>query len=231
MKPMGADSVSQVDQADRAFGQIGRDIQAGAHSQTFYDDQLDRSAERGRSSEPQPLTPSVPVGAAYDEVFAEMFKAQYPRIWAYLRRRLTDQELANDITAEVFRLAWEQTQKGGPPDPPWLFVTARNLLSNAYRSEARAAQAGSAMATEMTRDPNRPPQSESQSNADDLQERVREALWALPGGQREILIAHYWDGFSGADCAALLGCSIPAAWMRLTRARAAFKTRFTELKD
>jgi RNA polymerase sigma-70 factor (ECF subfamily) len=156
-----------------------------------------------------------------------LFRGQYPRVQAYLLRRVAEPETARDLSAEVFRLAWERALRGELPGAPWLFVTARNLLANSNRALARWNRAQDALVGELTRDRNQPDAAAAPAigagAAADLEERVEQALAALPQAQRELLAAHYWDGLSGAECAALLGCSIPAVWMRLTRARAAFK--------
>ncbi|MDR2377964.1 MAG: RNA polymerase sigma factor [Bifidobacteriaceae bacterium] len=165
-----------------------------------------------------------------DRRFSELFQAHHPRVQAYLLRRTQDREQARDLAAEVFRLAWERALANGQPDPPWLFVTARNLLANARRASDRADRLRLTVAGELTRDPQ--PHSPGQGDGlADLRERVRVCLDALPEPQREVLMAHYWDDLSGAECAALLGCSTPAVWMRLSRARAAFQSRYSELED
>jgi RNA polymerase sigma-70 factor (ECF subfamily) len=164
--------------------------------------------------------------AARDRAFAQLFRSQYPRVQAYLLRRVAEPETARDLSAEVFRWAWERALQGEQPGAPWLFVTARNLLANSNRALARWNRAQGALVGELTRDPNL-----AASQADELKERVERALAALAPAQRELLAAHYWDGLSGAECAALLGCSIPAVWMRLTRARAAFKDIFVALEE
>ncbi|MDR3360223.1 MAG: RNA polymerase sigma factor [Bifidobacteriaceae bacterium] len=168
-------------------------------------------------------------GAARRErEFTRLFTADYPRILAYLLRREAEPETARDIAAEVFRIAWE---KDGPlPDAPWLFVTARNLLANSNRSRVRAAELRQTIINHLTRDshPGSAPAPPAPSAEED---QVRQILARLPEPQREILTAHYWDGLSGAECAALLGCSIPAVWKRLSRARAMFKTLLAQTQE
>jgi RNA polymerase sigma-70 factor (ECF subfamily) len=56
-------------------------------------------------------------------------------------------------------------------------------------------------------------------------------LAQLPQAQAEILMAAYWDGLSGSECAALFDCSVPAVWMRLARARKAFARLYSNPKD
>ncbi|MDR0626888.1 MAG: RNA polymerase sigma factor [Bifidobacteriaceae bacterium] len=164
-----------------------------------------------------------------DWAFSDLFRAEHPRIQAYLLRRCRDPQTAQDLAAEVFRLAWERGREGPLPNAPWLFVTARNLLANAYRKAERADRLRAAVAGELTRS-STPGALSDPFDQSDLQVRVNAALAALPTPQREILMAHYWDGLSGAECAALLDCSPAAVWMRLARARAAFKSHYSTLE-
>lgn len=57
--------------------------------------------------------------------------------------------------------------------------------------------------------------------ADEIQRKqeVREALAALPEGERLAVILHYVDGYSHAEIAALTGATVPAVKSRLFRAR------------
>jgi RNA polymerase sigma-70 factor (ECF subfamily) len=166
-----------------------------------------------------------------DRAYAELFRAHHRRVEIYLRRRCGQGELARDLAAEVFRIAWERALEGRLPNAPWLFVTARNLLANAWRAEGRVAKLRHVLAVEATRDPNAQTARTAPADLADQHERVYQALDKLPEPQRELLTAHYWDGLSGAECAALIGCPPAAVWMRLTRARAAFKTIYAKLED
>jgi RNA polymerase sigma-70 factor (ECF subfamily) len=174
--------------------------------------------------------PTAKDPTAKDRAFAELFRAHHPRVLAYIRRRVADDETANDLAAEVFRVAWERALADRCPGPPWLFVTARNLVANAWRSAERAGRLRLRVVGEVTRDPF-PLSTPSPEGDPDLCERVERGLGALPGPQREALIAHYWDGLSTRECAAVFGCSATAARMRLSRARAAFSRHYQQLEE
>src|SRR6478609_7800663 len=74
---------------------------------------------------------------ASELAFVEFYRREHPRVLAFLRRRVSDGELAYDLCAETFRIAWEREQAGQTLRPGWAFVTARNLLSNHRRSAER----------------------------------------------------------------------------------------------
>jgi RNA polymerase sigma-70 factor (ECF subfamily) len=147
-----------------------------------------------------------------------MYTEEYPRVLAFCRHRVGDLSTAEDLTAEVFRIAWERLGDD-PPGPGWLFVTAKHVMANHRRAAIRLVEVLRVAAREARPSP-----------APDADLRVAAAMDALPEAQRTVLLLSYWDELTGAECGAVLGCSVPAVWMRLTRARAAFKTIFTTLE-
>jgi RNA polymerase sigma-70 factor (ECF subfamily) len=156
--------------------------------------------------------------------FVALYHEQYGRVVAYAKRRLGNTEAAEDCAAEVFRIAWEHADQG-VPDAGWLFVTARNTILHQQRSNVRTEALRQAAAADHSR--------RQDLQADEVEQvaRVRLALDELPDDQRELLMAHYLDGLSGAECGALLGCSAGAVWVRLHRARSALRHSFEELSD
>ncbi|BCM71915.1 MULTISPECIES: RNA polymerase sigma factor [Streptomyces] len=144
--------------------------------------------------------------------FTALYVREHPRVCAYVHRRSGDRAAAEELTAEVFRTAWERMTAGQDVGPGWLFVTARNLLSNHYRSMARLTEIHRTIADTMGGAP-----ASSEDNA------VLDALDRLPTAHREVLLLSYWDGLSAAEAGAVLGCSASAVWVRLHRARKAFR--------
>ncbi|MER7568582.1 sigma-70 family RNA polymerase sigma factor [Streptomyces sp. NPDC097941] len=144
--------------------------------------------------------------------FTALYVRDHPRVSAFLYRRIGERSAAEELTAEVFRIAWERVLKGGEVGSGWLFVTARNLLSNHHRAAARLTELHRLITDEL----DRVPASEEDSS-------VLEALERLPERHRDVLLLRYWDGLSTPEAAEVLGCSGPAVWVRLHRAREAFR--------
>ena len=153
--------------------------------------------------------------------FVAVYTRDYPRLLAFVLRRTGDRGVAEDLTAEVFRIAWERIDTGAPTSA-WLFVTARNLTMAHHRATRRSAAARQRLIdagpVNADGDPGR------------RSEQVAAALDALPAEQRELLMARYWDELSGAECAAIAGCSVGAMWVRLHRARAALRIELDRQK-
>ena len=70
------------------------------------------------------------------EEFNRVFRAQLPMISAYLSRRVPFSEV-EDLASDLFEIAWskkEQIPEGF--ELPWLYKTARYLVSNFHRKQS-----------------------------------------------------------------------------------------------
>jgi RNA polymerase sigma factor (sigma-70 family) len=156
-----------------------------------------------------PAVASVVHGLA-DVDFEGWFRRHYPRVLAYVLRRLPDRSAAEDIAAETFMIAWQRSEKI-PADPlPWLFTIAGNQLHNEYRSARRRAELALRVAAEPAFE-QAPVPAENQ--------RILDALARLGERDREVLMLTTWDGLDRARAAAVLGCSEKTFAVRLHRAR------------
>jgi RNA polymerase sigma factor (sigma-70 family) len=145
--------------------------------------------------------------------FTELYRGHYGRVLRYIARRVEPGAEPEDLTAEVFRIAWDRLRNGDRLTPSWLFGTARHLLQNHWRAEVRATRLHRAAAGELRVDLGTAPD----------QDRVLAALAAIDERHREVLELRYWDEFTTAEIAAHLAVSQSAVWVRLHRARRAFQ--------
>ena len=148
--------------------------------------------------------------------FEAIFRSCYPRVLAYVLRRTEGREVAEEIVAETFLIAWRRLE-AVPLEPlPWLLGTARKVLGHRRRSERRRAAhltVSSLDAVEVA-GPETPV-------AERLAQResLAAAFAALPERDREILSLVAWEGLAPREGARVLGCSAPAFSLRLHRAR------------
>ena len=149
--------------------------------------------------------------------FAEFYRAHYSLILTTCERRLSDRKAAEDATAEVFRVAWERAKVGKELTLAWLYVVARNLVGREYRRNRRRP---THVLTAVE------PAVEGTASADRALE-VRAALTRLKPAERELLFMAYWEDLSPEEMAGILGCSVPALWVRLNRARTALRLRLS----
>lgn len=153
--------------------------------------------------------------AGDEQAWRALFDEYYPRLYAFLRRRVSDPETADDLAAEAFvdayrglpRFRWQ-----GKPFGAWLFKVARNRLRMHYRARPPVTVA-------LPEDPATTPDETWSLD-------IRDALDRLPAEYREAIELRYLLGLSGAEAAAATGRSHGAFRMLLHRATAAFKSEY-----
>lgn len=163
------------------------------------------------------MTPESDADAA---AFSEMFDRCFDDIWGYVRRRVNDGSDADDVTAEVFSVAWRRRGELPVPDERrlWLFGVAQNVVRNHHRSVFRQLRLAGRLAG----------LAETNGAGIDLVERNiierDETLWhalaKLSDPDRELLLMRAWDGLGTSEIAVILECTPNAASVRLTKARA-----------
>jgi RNA polymerase sigma-70 factor (ECF subfamily) len=131
-----------------------------------------------------------------EKAFEELYNAHARKVFAYLRSRGMDQETAADILQETFAAAWRGAGKyrGGAKPLTWLIAIARHKLADEMRARAKA-RASPPAEMEGSHDP-------IAAAGDRLS--VRQAVQALPEGQRELLHLVLAQGMSYAEAAEVL---------------------------
>jgi RNA polymerase sigma-70 factor (ECF subfamily) len=150
---------------------------------------------------------------ADDERFRGLFDANFSDLWRFARRRCGTADDADDVTAEVFAIAWRR--RDDLPDGDelrlWLFGVARRVFANQRRTDARRDRLRRRLAAIQDRhhdvEPDLP-------NAE-----LRAALRELSDDDRAVVTMRCWDGLTVGEIAALLECSPNAVSIRLHRAR------------
>jgi RNA polymerase sigma factor (sigma-70 family) len=148
-------------------------------------------------------------GVVDRDAFASFYREHYTGLVGFFFRRVADRELARDLTAEAFRITWSKSDAGTELSRAFLFGVARNLVGDEWRRRARTG-----VMEELPDELQTP----DRHDATD----VRLVLAALPAAERDVLVLTYWDGWSAAEVAAVLGISRANVWTRLHRARRAF---------
>lgn len=155
--------------------------------------------------------------------FAELFDRHYPAVHRYLRRRV-GAELADDLAAETFTLAFGQRHRYRPerPERPdiaaWLYGIAGNLLRQHARAEQRRLRAYARVVA----DPAGPDAGDGVAERVDASVAARRAVLAvaeLPAEQREVLLLLAWTDLDCVRIAGALGVPPGTVRSRLHRAR------------
>ncbi len=137
-----------------------------------------------------------------------LFCAHAAAVGAYAARR-TEPGAADDITSDVFVIAWRRLDDVPEDALPWLLACARRVVANRRRASRRQA----ALRERMSRE--RPP-AQAPVMGDSA---LSEALRGLRPDDREVLMLIAWEGLDTEQAATVLGCSRRALTMRLHRAR------------
>lgn len=155
------------------------------------------------------------------QAVTELHHAHYADLYRFFQRRGA-QDLADDLTSEVFIIAWKKLPHSLENPRPWLFGVAKKVLSNARRKHARMQSLDVPIAG-----PNdhpsqtTPPVPGLSSHSAEIAIRVDlQRAWNKLGYRdQEILALTGWEGLSSEEAAAVLNISRSGAAMRLLRAR------------
>lgn len=168
-----------------------------------------------------PQTPLTP--AAQDREIAATVARERPRLRNFIRRRVIDQDEAEDILQDVFEELVEAWRLTDPIEQvgAWLFRVARNRIVDRFRKKKEVPLASAAASTGDADDeengeawrldlalpsPDAGPEAAYARAA--LLDALRAALDELPANQRDVFVAHELDGRSFKEMAAASGVSV-----------------------
>ncbi len=154
--------------------------------------------------------------------FAGLYRDHAREILGYALRRCPDPEDAADVVAETFLVAWRRLAEVpvGEAGRLWLYGTARLVLANQRRGERRRNRLTEQLRAEL--------KGKLPSEAVEDRSGILEALAALRGDDRELLMLVGWEELTPAQAAQVLGITALAARSRLHRARRRLRERLAE---
>lgn len=144
--------------------------------------------------------------------FEELYRAHHRDLLAFIRRR-SRPDVAEDVLAETFVVAWRRLADIPAEERSWLFGVARNVIRTTERSEARRASLYLRVAS--ADDGVVAPFDEAIATRADLTRAWND----LSEGEREVIALVAWDGLSHGEAAQVLGITSAAFAVRLFRAR------------
>jgi RNA polymerase sigma factor (sigma-70 family) len=159
---------------------------------------------------PSPLTEQ-------DRAIADTVARERPRLRNFIRRRVIDQDEAEDILQDVFE---ELVEAWRLPEPieqvgAWLFRVARNRIIDRFRKKKEVPLPDAVDADEADSEyrldlalPSADAGPEAAYARAALLDTLRGALEELPANQREVFIAHELDGRSFKEMAAATGVGV-----------------------
>ena len=141
-----------------------------------------------------------------EDRFARLFASAYGPLWAYARRRVASDDV-DDVVAETLTVAWRRIDEVPEVPLPWLYGVAYKAIGNQLRSRRRGLRLLRRLAAEPV------------PTAGEHSSQVLDALARLRPADQEVLRLAAWEGLGASEIATVLGCSVNAAALRLSRAR------------
>lgn len=158
---------------------------------------------------------------ASSAAFLGVYERTLDEVYSYVASRVSDRADAEDVTQDVFVMGARYAARGGNVDVAWLKTVARNKLIDHWRVRVRQ-ERKLALAYSIEE----PAMVDVDIPVD--AERVTQVLAALNPVYRAALVFRHLDGLSVPEVATLLGRSVEATEQVLSRARAAFRSAYTQ---
>jgi len=153
--------------------------------------------------------------ASRDEIAAS-YRTLRNGLLSYLRRRVEDAAIAEDLLHTVFlrALASGQTARSSEKMASWLHTIARNVLIDHYRAKRLMSELPEDLAAEAA---------EESSSLQALSTCLLPLARQLPGIYRDVLLGTEFQGKSMRAVASELSLSVPAVKSRASRGRKMLK--------
>jgi RNA polymerase sigma-70 factor, ECF subfamily len=140
--------------------------------------------------------------------FAELYEANFHRVYAYIARRVHDRARAEDLTAEVFKRALINLPRfewRGVPFAAWLLRIASNAIADQAGEQANLVQSDEALEETLASGTG----ADSQTAEADLERAVMlgKLVDSLPQDQRLVLMRRFIEQRSIREVAGELGRS------------------------
>ena len=156
----------------------------------------------------------------------ELLYSQYKaRIYTFLLRMVTDVDLADDLTQDVFTKAFKALPTFGADHRilSWLYRVANNAAIDGIRRQKRLAW----LRLPHILGTREEPQAADPHGRVPEREHVQAVLRTLPPENAAALLLHALEGYSYKEIAEIQGCTMTAVRSRIARARAAFKDTYS----
>lgn len=154
--------------------------------------------------------------------FAELYEANFDRVYAYIARRVRDRDDAQDLTADVFHQALAHLPRfewRGVPFCAWLYRIAGNAIADRWKRSAREREVPDLPEPETV-------------GLEELEERAElfRLVDTLPADQRSVVVMRFAEQKSIREIAEQLGRSEGAIKQLQFRGLQSLRTRLGERK-
>lgn len=161
------------------------------------------------------------------QAIANIYDQYFPEVFRYVRYRIGDETLAEDIASDVFvRLLEASQRKQGPQSNlrGWLIATASNAVNDHHRRTYR--RPVEALSDAM---PDGGPGIHTQIDQREKQRLVQRALTQLTAEQQHVLALRFGQGYSLEETAELMKKKVNAVKALQFRALASLQRQMGEV--
>lgn len=151
-----------------------------------------------------------------DRRISDVIAKERPRLRNFIRKRVLNEADVDDLLQEVFCELVEASRLLKPVDyvTGWLFSVARNRMTDFFRKKKpdnftdlmTSSETGELEIQDLLPSPDAGPDALYLRNL--LLEELGDAIDELPDAQREVFLAHEWDGRSFKELSAETGVSV-----------------------
>lgn len=134
------------------------------------------------------------------EAFGQIYERTFDRVYRYIYFRVTNDEVAEDLSSRVYMKAWEHLPRykaGKSPLMAWLYTIAHNQVVDFYRVTKPTTSLDEALWL-----PSKDPLPDEQYERLSESQALRKALFQLTDTQRRVLTMRLIDGMDTDTVAA-----------------------------
>lgn len=150
---------------------------------------------------------AVPDTVSLAEEFGRLYEIYLPKIYQYTRYRISDKEVAEDLTSDIFNKALDGFKRFDPQKASfatWIFSIARNTIIDYYRKHAKESKVVKDMEPENTLSTDSP--EEKLSRSEEIA-RLRECIVKLSDNEQELISLKFSSGITNREIARITGFS------------------------
>ncbi len=141
--------------------------------------------------------------------YAELFEEMYEPLFRYVRSITKSPDAARDVTQDVFIRLWEVRDSLSPEQSleAYLYRIARNRAYNHERNQRTRTEKEEAVRDRTPAQPAPPARPDTQTDAQQLEDRLWRWIGELTERQREALVLSRFDGLSHDEVADVMDIS------------------------
>ena len=158
------------------------------------------------------------VAAGDSAAFRQLYDLSYGKVCRYVQKVVRDGSLADDILAQTYTVAWQKSAafKGNGRITTWLIGIARNIMFREFRKVKKYVPFEEEYSAAET-------QSQFKVEVESTNAALKAALQTLKVNHREILELVFYQEFSYAEVAELIGIPVNTVKTRVFHAKQALK--------